>query len=258
MWTLGIPLSLAVVLLQIISVHATPCDQLGVDEFTTRSAKLPSLIVVPPGGTFDSAIAQALNCALPPAPTFAGGERVDLKEVVGQQVFTGDGMLVGSVSGLAVAPDTAKTKSLVRMDFGDGTANAAIPFEALKIGKKAGFVVENFGKRDVEKKWPVGSNKERIGKDEVVVVSACVMCGFHDLIPIDMTSDPPGGTAFVGDEKWGSTEIQGDVNVSKIEKIRIEYPKRKSCLFADGKYTPAEETGLGYATFFCKLQAEQQ
>jgi hypothetical protein len=73
-----------------------------------------------------------------------------------------------------------------------------------------------------------------------------------------MTSDPSGGTAFVGEDNWGSTEVKGDVNASKLGEIRIDYPKRKSCLFAEGKYTPPEKTGLGYATFFCKLQAEQQ
>ncbi len=253
MCTRSILVSLAILTLQIMPACATPCDKVGSEELAARSAKLPSFIVARSGESFDGAIARALNCTLPPPPTFAGGERVDLKKVVGQHVFTEDGKFIGSVAGLAVAPNTAKTKSLVKMDFGAGTASAAIPFESLIVGKKAGFIVQDVGNLDLEKKWPVGSNTERIGED-AVFASVCFMCPFQNLIPIDFTSDPPGGTTFVGEEKWGNTEIKGSVKQSEMEKIRIEYPKRKPCKFADGNYKSSDATGLGYATFFCKLQ----
>jgi PRC-barrel domain len=243
-------LSVLIAILEIVSAHAKPCE---VQEFINRMARLPPFIVVPAGSTFDDAIARALDCSLPPPPTFAGGERVELKEVVGQKVYTKDGKYIGSVAGLAVNPKTTETKSLVEMSFGTGSTQAAVPFQTLSLGEKQGFVIADFNLADAENKWPVGSNTQRFGKAAVVVASACFMCAYSGVVPIDITSDPSGGAIFVSGLQRGSTETKGVIKAGEETTIKIEYPKLKSCTFSDGSYNCPEATGLGYATFFCKL-----
>jgi hypothetical protein len=78
------------------------------------------------------------------------------------------------------------------------------------------------------------------------------MCGYQ-LFPIDVNSEPSGGTIFVNEENWGSTETKAAIRRGAENTIRIEFAKRKSCTFAEGTYKDASASGLGYATFSCKL-----
>jgi hypothetical protein len=251
MRTRSILLSVLIVTLEIVSARAKPCQS---RELLARMAELPPFIVVPAGSTPDDALARALDCSHPPPPTFAGGEPVDLKGIIGQQVFTDSGKAIGNIAGVAVDPNNAETKSLVRMSYGTGTANAAVPFQTLSLDSKTKEIfIENFNEGDLDKRWPVGSNTERLGKDAVVAVSACFMCPYPSMFPIDITSDPSGGTFFIAGQQQGSTELHGVITETVEQTIRIEYPKRKSCTFANGTYKSPQATGLGYATFFCKL-----
>ena len=105
MRTHSIPLSVLIVMLEIVSARAKPCQ---FQELSDQLAKLPPFIVIPAGSTPEDTLARTLDCSLPPPPTFAGGERVNPKEVVGHQVFTMDGKHIGSVTGVTVDPKHGK------------------------------------------------------------------------------------------------------------------------------------------------------
>ena len=250
MRTHSISLSILFVTLELVSANAKQCL---FKELSDRIEKLPPFIVVPDNSTPDDVLARSLDCTRPPPPTFAGGKHVDLDQVIGHQVFTPDGKHIGEVAGVAVDPNTTQTKSLVKMSYGTEIANAAVPFQTLTFDDKTkNFFMEDF-KGDLDKKWPVGSDTEWLGKDIVVAVKDCLMCAYSDTVWIDITSEPSGGNIFIANQQQGNTELKGLIKLTAEPSIRIEYPKRRSCTFSDGTYKSPEATGLGYATFFCKL-----
>ena len=250
MRTHTMPLSVLIMILGIVSARAKPCQ---LQELLDQRAKLPAFIVIPTGSTPDDALARALNCSLPKPPTFAGGELANAKEVVGHQLFTEDGKHIGSVAGVAVDPKTWKMTSVVMTSDRTGTTDAAIPFHQLALdAKSAGIVTRGSNEEDLGKRWPIESYIAFLDNTSLAAFGFCVMCAYPSMVPIDIISDPAGGTIFVGEEPRGNTELHGIITITQEPTIRIEYPKRKSCKFAEGTFTPPQATG-GYATFYCKL-----
>jgi len=218
-----------------------------------QSAKLPPFIVIPAGSTAEDAIARALGCSPPPPPTFAGGMAVNPKEVIGQPVFTENGKHIGSVAGVTVDPKTWKMTSVVMTSDRTGETNAAVPFNELARDEKtASIVTKGSNEEDFSKKWAIESNAAFLDNRFLAAFGFCAMCAYPSVVPIDITSDPPGGTIFIAEQQQGNTELRGIIAIATERTIRIEYPKLKSCRFADGTYTPPQATG-GYAKFFCKL-----
>ena len=248
MRTHSIALSVLILMLEMVSARAKPCNY---TELLNQWENLPAFIVIPEASTAEDVLARAL-CTLPPPSTFAGGERVDPKEVIGHQVFTQNGKHIGSVAGFTVNPETSKMTSVVLTSDRTGTNNAAVPFSELILDKKTSRIVtEGSDEQDLDKKWPIGSQMVLFDNSFLGVFN-CPMCAYPSLIKIDITSDPPGGKIFIAEQQQGSTELHGFITSNKELTIRIEYPKRKACGFADGTYTPPKTTD-GYATFFCKL-----
>ena len=134
-----------------------------------------------------------------------------------------------------------------------GTTNAAVPFDELTFDKKtASLVTEGSNEEDLSKKWPIASHTAFLDNQSLATFGFCPMCAYPSIVPIDIKSDPPRGAIFIAEQPQGSTELHGIIAITKEPTIRIEYPKRKPCRFADGTYTPPQVTD-GYATFFCKL-----
>jgi sporulation protein YlmC with PRC-barrel domain len=250
MHMLSIPLSALILVLEMLSAHAKPCQG---KELLDQRAKLPSFIIIPAGSTPADTLAKALNCSLPAPPTFAGGAPVKPNEVAGNQVFTEDGKHIGSVAGVTVDPNTWKMTSVVMTSDSTGTPNAAVPFDALTINKQtAALVTEGSNEKDLGKKWPLEPQVAILGSDYLFTFGWCVMCAFPSMVPIDITSDPSGGTIFIEEQVRGNTNLKGLIDTNKEQTIRIEYPKLKSCQFTDGTFTPPHAAGE-YAKFFCKL-----
>ena len=181
------------------------------------------------------------------------GELANAKEVVGHQLFTEDGKHIGSVAGVAVDPKTWKMTSVVMTSDRTGTTDAAIPFNQLALdAKSAGIVTRGSNEEDLGKRWPIESYTAFLNNTSLAAFGFCVMCAYPSMVPIDIISDPAGGTIFGGEEPRGNTELHGIITITQEPTIRIEYPKRKSCKFAEGTFTPPQATG-GYATFYCKL-----
>jgi sporulation protein YlmC with PRC-barrel domain len=242
-------LSVVIVMLEIVSARAKPCYQ----EVLDRGAKLPALIVIPAGSPAKEALARALNCSLPPPPTFARGMEVNPKEVVGHPVFTEGGKHLGYVAGVAVDPETWRMKSVVLTSDRTGTTNSAVPFDVLALdAKTASIVTEGSNEEDLGKKWPLESHIKFLDNKFLAAFGFCPMCAYPSVVPINITSDPTGGTIFVTEQPQGITELHAIIAVTNEPTIRIEYPNRKSCTFANGTFTPPQANG-GYATFFCKV-----
>ena len=137
MRTHSIALSVLILMLEMVSARAKPCNY---TELLNQWENLPAFIVIPEASTAEDVLARAL-CTLPPPSTFAGGERVDPKEVIGHQVFTQNGKHIGSVAGFTVNPETSKMTSVVLTSDRTGTNNAAVPFSELILDKKTSRIV---------------------------------------------------------------------------------------------------------------------
>lgn len=168
-------------------------------------------------------------------------------------MFAEDGKHIGSVAGVTVDPNTWKMTSVVMTSDSTGFTNAAVPFDALSINKQtADLVTHGSDEQDLSKKWPLGSNVTMLGSGFFSRFAWCLMCAYPSMVPIDIASDPPGGTIYIEEQPRGSTELQGLISTNKEQTIKIEFPQRKTCRFTDGTFTPPQATGA-YAKFFCKL-----
>jgi sporulation protein YlmC with PRC-barrel domain len=193
-------LSVVIVMLEIVSAGAKPCNQ----ELLDRGAKLPALIVIPAGSPPEEALARALNCSLPPPPTFSGGMEVDPKEVGGHPVFTEGGKHLGYVAGVAVDPNTWRMKSVVLTSDRTGTTNAAVPFDVLALDTKtASIVTEGSNEEDLGKKWPLESHNKFLDNKFLAAFGFCPMCAYPSVVPINITSDPTGGRSSLENNRKG-------------------------------------------------------
>ena len=114
------------------------------------------------------------------------------------------------------------------------------------------LVKEGYDEKNWDKDWHLGADMVLFDKKYFTAVNFCPMCPYPDMVEIDITSDPAGGSIFITEQKRGTTTLHGIIAINAEPTIRIEYPKLKSCKFADGTYTPPK-TADEKATFFCKL-----
>lgn len=72
-----------------------------------------------------------------------------------------------------------------------------------------------------------------------------------DRIPIRFQSDPSRADVWVGDVRYGATEVAGKLREVAIERIRLSLDGYEDCDFSEGTLTP-DEFGWG-SVFFCAL-----
>jgi hypothetical protein len=173
--------------------------------------------------------------------------------MIGKNVFSAKGENLGVIKDVVVNRDNLKVNSVIKLEPHLGAAEIAVPVSDID-SNVGGFSLASGGSTSLATAAPYYSDKSV----SIVYPSTWsfwdVLRPPQDQMRIRVDSEPTGATFFAHDKAYGSTEIEGLLNLAYKESIRLEKQGYRPCQFSDGTYTDPTAT-VEYATFQCKLTA---